>query len=479
MAPETTARGTVLLVFSKALFLAGGVVIHVFLGRSLGPDRYGLYGLAMSILLWFEVIVNSAVPWAISKVISERKALAGTVFRQGTVLQLAFSLLVLGLFLTLSPSLADIFGDQAVRVLLWWAALDIPFFALLSVCLTYYNGLQQFGRQGVVSICRILFKVIATLLLVSQGFSVQGALLGNALGSASALVVGLYLLRIPRPAEERVRFIRRVLDFGVPYTMFLLSAQLLLSVDLWSVKILLKESASAGFYTSAQTISRVPYFLFLGMVTALFPALSQSASSGQIEVSRVQIKQAMRLLAMTLLPAGAIVSATPDVVVKLFYGVHYSPAILPLAVLMWGMILFTVFYTLASILSVVGKPLLALMVSLLLILMDVILNWLLVPRMGLPGAAAATCITGFAGMAVMAVIVFRQFPAFIGGRSLIKMVFMAALLFWVSTLIPLQGFLFILKVIFFFALYLGCLILLKELGREDFRRIRNLWPSLS
>ena len=90
-----------------------------------------------------------------------------------------------------------------------------------------------------------------------------------------------------------------------------------------------------------------------------------------------------------------------------------------------------------------------------LILMDVILNWLLVPRMGVPGAAVATCMTGFSGMAVMAVIVFRQFPAFIGGRSLLKMVFMAALLFWVSTLIPLQGFLFILKVNFFFALYLG------------------------
>jgi stage V sporulation protein B len=479
MGPATTARGTVLLVFSKALFLVGSVLIHIFLGRNLGPEGYGLYGLTMSILLWFEVIVNSAVPWAISKVISERKTLARAAFRQGIMLQLVFSLLVLALFLVLSPTLAHVFGDRAVRVLLWWAALDIPFFALLSICLTYFNGLQQFGRQGIVSICRILFKVVAIVLLVVQGLSVRGALLGNILGSVLALLLGLYLINLPRPSGHQLKLIQRVLSFGVPYTLFLLCAQLLLSVDLWSVKILLKETAAAGFYASAQTISRVPFFLFLGMTTALFPALSQSTSSGQAEVSRVQIKQAMRLLAMALLPAGAIVSSAPNAVVGLFYGIHYSPAIQPLAVLSWGMILFTVFYTLATILSVAGRPMAALLFSLLLILVDVFLNWLLIPRLGLRGAALATTITGFTGLAILGSEVFRRFPAFIGIRSLAKMILTAALIFGLSILIPLQGFLFVLKVIFLFALYLGCLVLLKELGREDFRRIRGLWPSPS
>jgi stage V sporulation protein B len=479
MAPATTARGTVLLVFSKALFLAGSVVIHVFLGRTLGPGGYGLYGLAMSILLWFEVVVNSAVPWAVSKVISERKALAGTVFRQGIFLQLGFSLVILVLFVLLAPFLARVFGDQAVKILLWWAALDIPFFALLSVCLTYFNGLQQFGRQGVVSICRIVFKVAATVLLVTYGLSVRGALLGNVLGSTLALLTGIYLLNLPRPSEDRVRLMDRVLSFGIPYTLILLSAQLLLSVDLWSVKILLKQAASAGFYTSAQTISRVPYFLFLGLTTALFPALSKSTSSGQAEVSRVQIKQAMRLLAIILLPAGAIVSSAPGETVGLFFGVNFSPAVFPLAVLIWGMILFTVFTTLAMILSVAGKPSAVLGYSLFLILVDVLLNAALVPRMGLTGAALATTVTGLLGATVLASSVFRKFRVLIGWGSLTKMVSTAALVFGLSRLVPLQGALFVLKGLILFALYLGCLVLLREVGQEDFRRIRELLPIFS
>jgi stage V sporulation protein B len=477
MAPATTARGTVLLVFSKALFLTGSVVIHVFLGRRLGPEGYGLYGLAMSILLWFEVIVNAAVPWAVSKVISEQKGLARPVFRQGVVLQLVFSMSALALFLVLSPTLAQVFGDQAVKVLLWWAALDIPFFALLSVCLTYFNGLQQFGRQGIVSIGRILFKVVATVLFVTIGLSVRGALLANVLGSALALLLGLYLISLPRSSGEQVRLMDRVLSFGIPYTLFLLSAQLLVSVDLWSVKILLKQAAFTGFYTSAQTISRVPYFLSLGLTAALFPALSHSTSSGQAEVSRIQIKQAMRLLALALLPAGAIVSSAPDVIVKLFYGVHFSSAVIPLAVLIWGMIFFTIFFTLAIILSVVGRPLAALLYSLFLILMAVLLNWTLVPRMELAGAALATTLTGVAGTAILGASVYRQFRVCIPGRSLAKMIFTAALIFGLSRCVPLEGILFLLKGLFLFALYLAVLVLLKEVGEEDFSRVKSLWPT--
>jgi len=474
MVSATTARGTVVLMIAKGLFLVGGVVIHIYLGRTLGPGGYGLYGLAMSILLWFEVMVNAAVPWAVSKVISEKKVLARTVFRQGTMLQLVFSLIVLILFLKLSPILARALGDGTVKVLLWWAALDIPFFALLSVFLTYFNGLQQFGRQGVVLTCRILFKVLATVLLVAVGLSVRGALLANVLGSVAGLILAWYLICLPQPSEDKVRLIDRVLSFGVPYTIFLLSAQLLLNVDLWSVKIFLKEVASAGFYISAQTISRVPYFLFLGLTTALFPALSQSTSSGQADVSRIQIRQALRLLALTLLPAGALVSSAPGAVVGLFFGVHFGPAVPPLAMLTWGMILFTIFYTLAIIVSVAGKPLTALLCSLTLILVDVILNWILVPRIELMGAAIATTITSLLGTVVLGTLVFRQFQVLIGGISLAKMVLIAALIFGLSALVPLEGSLFVLKCLFLFALYVGGLAILGEVGKEDFRRIRSI-----
>jgi stage V sporulation protein B len=479
MVPAITARGTVLLMISKGLFLVGSVIIHVLLGRILGPGDYGRYGLAMSILLWFEVIVNSTVPWAVSKVISEQKTLARAVFRQGAVLQLIFSLAVLALFLALSPTLARALGDRTMKILLWWAALDIPLFALVSICLTYFNGLQQFARQGVVLTSRILFKVLATILFVVAGLSVRGALLANVLGSAVALALGFYLIRLPQPTGDGIRLIDRVLSFGVPYTLFLLSAQLLMNVDLWSVKILLKQSASVGFYASAQTISRVPYFLFLGLTAALFPALSQSTSSGRTEVSRVQIKQALRLLALALLPAGAIITSAPRAVVGLFYGVRFSPAVLPLAVLIWGMILFTVFFTLAIILSAAGRPLTALLYSLALILVDAFLNGSLVPRMGLVGAALATTITGLLGTVILAILVFRQFQVLFQGRSLIKMILTAALIFSLSVLVPLEGSLFVLKCLFLFALYVGGLAVLREVGKEDFRRIRSLWPTFS
>ncbi len=477
MASETTARGTVVLVLSKALFLIGSVMIHIFLGRYLGPRGYGQYGLVMSILLWFEVVVNSAIPWAVSKVISERKTLARPVFLQGMGLQLAFSTAVLAVFVILAPALARVFGDDSIRILLWWVALDIPFFALLSVVLTYFNGLQRFGRQGLASISRILFKVLATGVLVLGGQGITGALVANIIASILALAAGLLILRLPPSPPEKIRLIDRVLSFGLPYTLFLLSAQLLLSIDLWSVKILVDDPAAAGFYTSAQTISRVPYFLFLGLTTALFPALSHSVSSGREEASRKQVRQALRLQALILLPTAAIVSSSPGAVVKLFFGTDFQPAVGPLTLLFWGMVLFTCFYNLAVILSVTGKPLTALGFSLACIGADILLNWLLIPRMGMTGAALATALTSLAGTAILAALVTHRFGGLLSMRSLFKLTSAAGLIFLLSALLPGEGFLLILKGVVLFAVYIGGMMALKEVHREDLDRLAALWPS--
>jgi hypothetical protein len=57
------------------------------------------------------------------------------------------------------------------------------------------------------------------------------------------------------------------------------------------------------------------------------------------------------------------------------------------------------------------------------------------------------------------------------------MIFTAALIFGLSRLVPVEGILFLLKGLFLLALYLALLVLLKEVGEEDFSRIKSLWPT--
>jgi hypothetical protein len=59
------------------------------------------------------------------------------------------------------------------------------------------------------------------------------------------------------------------------------------------------------------------------------------------------------------------------------------------------------------------------------------------------------------------------------------MILAAAFIFGLSALVPLEGSLFVLKSLILFSLYVGCLIVLREVGEEDFRRLRSLWPTFS
>jgi O-antigen/teichoic acid export membrane protein len=141
------------------------------------------------------------------------------------------------------------------------------------------------------------------------------------------------------------------------------------------------------------------------------------------------------------------------------------------------MILFTCFYNLAVILSVTGRPLTALGFSLACIAGDALLNWLLVPRMGLTGAALATALTSLAGTAILALLVTVRFGGLLSIRTLVKLSAAAGLIFGLSALLDLEGPLLILEGVALFGVYIGSMVILKEVHREDLARLTALWPS--
>ena len=113
-----------------------------------------------------------------------------------------------------------------------------------------------------------LAKIIAVLTLVLLGFGVKGAIVGY---SVAALVGFLMAWRFQRPAgKKNVNFEwKKLVGFGIPATAFSVVFFLLISIDLFMVKAIGAGDAEVGFYTSATTIAKMPYFLFTGLAMTL------------------------------------------------------------------------------------------------------------------------------------------------------------------------------------------------------------------
>ena len=100
------SRALVWLTISEIIFNASGYVIHAALGRILGPEDYGRFGIIVTLTTMLIVLIGNGVPTAMSKYLSEvfedHPERIRTIKRQAIILQVLIILPVTSIFSLLS-----------------------------------------------------------------------------------------------------------------------------------------------------------------------------------------------------------------------------------------------------------------------------------------------------------------------------------------------------------------------------------------
>ena len=91
--PQSITHGVIAATVASGIFMASGYVVNVWLGRLLGPEEYGRFGVAISVLTILNV-VQAAVPQAVARATAQDPESADGTLRRGVELQLATALLL-------------------------------------------------------------------------------------------------------------------------------------------------------------------------------------------------------------------------------------------------------------------------------------------------------------------------------------------------------------------------------------------------
>jgi O-antigen/teichoic acid export membrane protein len=103
----------------------------------------------------------------------------------------------------------------------------------------------------------------------------------------------------------------------------------------------------------------------------------------------------------------------------------------------------------------------------------VVSNWFLISAYQLNGAAIATTITGFAGMVLASAYIIKMFGPFMEIVSLIKMLLASLIINVIAIEVPVTGPFLILWYAFLFGIYLGILVIVKELNINNLKNIKK------
>jgi O-antigen/teichoic acid export membrane protein len=413
-APTTSARvvrGFLLLAASRIVTQAIGFVAIAIAARRLGPSNLGAFQFAISIALYFAIPTNVGLTLTGIRDIARDPQRAREIAGEVLSLQAVVATVAFGALFALSPVIAT---DSRSEALLPIAGLT---FVVNAVSLDWVlQGVQRLGRLALARLAgQVVYGALVPIVLV-EGFegSKQLAWL-TVLGYAvTAAICTAWVWRVrgaPRLTFDRRRLRRRFFasaTIGIAFVMI----QLYTSLD--SIMLgYLSGTGDVGQYAVAYKIPLALTVLGGLWVQALYPHAATLFDSDPIELRR-QIGRFATLAIAVAIPMGAAATVVGDDLMPALFGAPYRDAGTPFILLMWATALMMVSVNFGNVLLASGddRPY-AIGVTLGAIL-NVALNFVLIPKLGTTGAAIDT----IAAEALVIAYMFRRFTRVIGRVAL-------------------------------------------------------------
>src|ERR1041384_74756 len=471
-------RGTIYITAAKIWFMVSGYGINFILPRLISKEQFGIYQVVVGVVSVINAVVITCTYQSVSKRISEDEGNAGSVKVSALKLQVFIGGAASLLFFLAAPVVSAYLNDPRLVNYLRLASLITLCYSFYAVFTGYFNGRRKFLAQASLDMSYSTFKFSFIVLFVWLGLGVAGAIGGFALAAASVLALSAIV-------AGKGGWVKRVgmgdlLGFQTYLLLFTLAINLLQKTDLILIKALsssdaLAASENAGAYGAAINVANITYQVIISATFVIFPLVSQSTFAKEQERTRIYISNTFRYTIIVMALTATLFSANSSAVLSLVYPENYQDGSAALGVVAYGMLFFGVMYVATTIISASGKPGASLCIGVITLAISAVLNFLLIPVLGLVGAGIGTTSSMLIGSAISFVYLWRKFGSLMTLSSAIRITLCAAAIYGASHLFFTSSKVVIVaKLVALSISYLIALIITREVGRDDLTMITRV-----
>ena len=377
--------------FTQVLGFFLALAASIMIARSLGPVAKGQLALATTFIGVIGLVSNPALG-AASVYWLNRKSEARTEIASSAVwLQMVLAIVAVIVTLLVLPWLAEYaFRGEVPTSLLLLMLLQLPISAFLAALSSLLLGMQQIWKMNYLRIISGVIQVILLAVLVALGhLTLPSAIIIAIISTIAAAAPALYWLhRIDLSLRFRISlpWSRTLMSYGLKGWIGNLLQFFNYRFDVFVVNLLLG-AGPLGIYSVAVTLAESLWYIPNAVATVLFPRTAANWDEARRFTPLVSRQTAF----VTAL--GAVGMAIVGFPLILLYGKRFIPAIGPLLALLPGIVILSVGKVLASDLSGRGKPQYGAVGAVASLVVTVILDFLLIPRMGITGAGVASSLS--------------------------------------------------------------------------------------
>jgi O-antigen/teichoic acid export membrane protein len=383
-----------------------GVGTGVITARVLGPHDRGLFQLLVLLPTTLANFAKLGIPPATVYFIRRRGASASAVASNSLWMALVLGgTLAAACWIGRELLLSSILKTAPAVTLAPILAL-VPLVVLQQYFLGVLQAEERFREFNVQQVAPTLLGLVGmTLALVVFRTGLIGAVL-----TQTAIVAGMtgwLVLRVHRKAPLQARIdgplVREMLGFGGKSYVQTLAASLHLRIDQYMIAFFL-DPAAVGFYAVAVNLTSLLLKVSDAAGTVLYPRLAASAERDMHAATSRACRYTVFITA-----AGALGYALfGGIVVRLLFGAQFEQSIRPMRLMLPGLVMMSLYLILTRNFTSRNRQQVNIVAAVGALGLNVALNWVLIPRFGIAGAAVSTAVSYSVAALVLLVMFVRE-----------------------------------------------------------------------
>lgn len=404
-------------VASLAILGMSGIVLNTLLARYAGADALGVFNQVFAFYIFLSQLAVGGIHFSVLKHLSYRQDDPGAgvdVAASGLVL-VATLASVVALLTFAARSLAGAALDSpGVAVGLGLVAPGLVAFALNKVLLNVLNGLNRMRAYAVFQALRYLLIVGAAAALLAT--SLPDAYLAGSLSIAEGVLLTLLAVYVDRrvlplrgKGGDWGAWFREHLSFGARGFLSGALAEANTRIDVL-VLGLFRADRIVGIYSFAAILAEGFGQLAIVVRRNFDPLLGESFARGDARRIERQARRVRRVFVPGMILLGvAAVALYPAAVALVVPDPDFGESFAAFAILMTGVVLNAGYRPFLGILPQGGRPGTYTLLVAAVVLANLAGNLLLIPRLGMAGAALATAAALVVESVLIAVLARRLF----------------------------------------------------------------------
>jgi O-antigen/teichoic acid export membrane protein len=377
---------------------------RITVGRGLGPEAYGYLTLGIASFFLAQNFSNISVDEAIDRYVPENRDRTSRYLYSALRVSMPLSLIAAAVMFIFTEQLVVLANlDSQMETVVRIMAVGVPFGVLSSSLTSVFTSHKKIRYNVYVNqIFQNLVKLGTGIGTLGLGLGLWGVTWGFTLSVITSVILAAYYIHtqfdIAWPDDTNSR---KIVKYSWPLFFSGLMGFVLSWTDSIMIGFFTGSGAKVGIYNAAFPLAQVLFVFMSATNTIAFPIMSGLYGNGKIQDLKNLYQTNTRWVLIFSTPAFLLMALFPEEILQITFGNEYKPAAGTLRILAVGTFAGTLVGPTGVLLKSTDNQRYSMYNSVFTTGTNVVINFFLIPALGIIGAAyasiASSLIGNFAG----------------------------------------------------------------------------------